>query len=82
MPVSEMVCAVVDNEVVSENVDVSVPDAVGAKVNVMVQLALAAKELPQVVVYEKSDACPPEIPTLGISSGPVPVLDSVTAEVV
>lgn len=48
-PLSEIVCGVVDRSVVSENVDFFVPAEV-LKVKVIAQLALAASELPQVVV--------------------------------
>ena len=75
VPASGMICVV---PVVELSVTVSVaaraPVAAGVKLTVIVQLAAAASDVPQVFVSAKSPALVPEISTLEIVSGPVPVL--------
>ena len=59
---------------------VRVPSAVGRKVTLMMQVALAASVVPQVVVREKSPALVPVKPMLLMVMLPVPVLRRVTVE--
>jgi len=60
-------------------VAVRLPVAVGANVTLMVQLVLAATELPHVLVWPKSPLLVPEIAMLLIVSAAFPVLLKVTA---
>jgi hypothetical protein len=58
---------------------VRVPLAEGVKVTLMVQLAPAATELPQVLVWAKSPAFVPVTDTLEIARAELPELLMVTA---
>jgi len=64
---------------VTVRVPVRVPDAVGLKVTLTLQLAPAATELPHVFVSEKSPPFVPEMATAVTVSGAVPVLLRVMA---
>lgn len=77
VPVRATVCVLFATPLllsVTVRVPVRLPGADGVKVTVIVQLALAATELPQVLVSAKS----PPIPTLLMLSARVPVFDRVT----
>ena len=54
VPVSDTFCGLLEAESVSVSVPVRVPPAVGVKVTLTVQLAPAARLLPQLLVCEKS----------------------------
>ena len=63
---------------VTATVAVRVPDAVGLNVTLIAQLAPAATELPQVLLWAKSPAFVPVTATLVMLSAAVPELDRVT----
>ena len=75
VPLNDTVCGLAAALSVNVIAPVSVPAAVGVKVTEMVQLALAAKLEPQVLVWAKL----PEAAMPLIESAPVPVLVKVTA---
>ena len=54
VPVSDTFCGLLEAESVSVSVPVRVPPAVGVKVTLTVQLAPAARLLPQLLLCEKS----------------------------
>ena len=55
------------------------PVAAGVKMTLMVQLALAATEVPQLLVWAKSAAFAPVSEIAVMERGALPVLDSVNA---
>ena len=59
-------------------VAVRLPEAAGVKVTLIVQLPLAATELPQVLVWAKSPGLVPAMVRLDIVKAAVPVLLRVT----
>ena len=64
---------------VTASVAVRVPLAVGVKVTLMVQLELAASEVPQLLVWAKSLLLAPAMAMLEILSVALPEFASVTA---
>jgi hypothetical protein len=78
VPVRLAVCGLLVALSVTVSVAVRVPAAVGVKVTLIVQLAPAASELPQLFDSAKSPGLVPVIATLAMVAGPVPVLVSVT----
>ena len=77
IPLSDTSCGLPLALSVTLRFAVRVPDTVGLKVRLNVQLAPAARELPQVVVSEKSPISAPVIPILVMLSEAVPTLVSV-----
>src|SRR5438270_12419178 len=61
VPVSDTFCGLLEAESVSVSVPVRVPPAVGVKVTLTVQLAPAARLLPQLLFCEKSPLAPIEL---------------------
>ncbi len=75
VPVSLTSCGLVDALSLTVSAPVMEPRLVGLNVTLMVQLLLAASELPQLLVCEKSPLASIE----PISSGPAPALLNLTA---
>ena len=80
VPLSATVCAVAVLEALSAMLSEAgaAPTAVGLKVTEIAQEALAASDVPQVLVCEYDPALAPPKVTLEIVSAPVPVFLSVT----
>ena len=79
MPDRLAVCGLPLAESLAVNVAVRLPGAAGVNVTFMVQLALAASELPQLLVCAKSVLLVPVKPMLEILKAALPVFESVTA---
>ena len=78
IPLSDTCCGLPEALSVTLSTALRVPLAVGLKLTLIVQLALAASELPQVCVWEKSVALVPVIAIPVIVSEVVPTFVSVT----
>src|SRR5579863_2127984 len=78
VPVSDTVCGLVGSESVTCRVAERLPDALGAKVTLMVQFVPALRLDPQVLVSVKSLCCMPVIEMLMLVSDVVPLLVRVT----
>ena len=78
MPVKLTVCGLPLALSVMASVELLSRRPVGLNVTLIVQLAPAASELPQLLVWAKSPLLPPLVAILLISKGPLPVLDKVT----
>ncbi|HMC60700.1 MAG TPA: hypothetical protein VKJ01_16035 [Candidatus Solibacter sp.] len=78
VPVSEAVCGLPAALSATETLAARVPEAVGVNVTLMLQLAAAASEAPQVFICVKSPGLVPLIVMLVMVSAAVPVLLSVT----
>ena len=80
VPVPERlaVCGVLVALSVTVSVAERVPPAVGVNVTLMVQLELAASEVPQLFVCAKSPLLVPVMAILEIFNGPLPELVSIT----
>ena len=74
MPLSATLCGLPLALSKTERVPVLVPATTGLKVTEIVQLTPALREVPQVLVWEKS----PTVPMLEMASGAPPLLVSVT----
>jgi hypothetical protein len=78
VPVSEVVCGLPGALSATERLACRDPEAVGVKTTLIVQLVATTRELPQLLVCEKSPGFVPEILMLVIVKVAFPVLLSVT----
>ena len=79
MPLRLAVCGLLLALSLTESVALRLPVAVGVKVTLMVQLELAASEVPQLLVWAKSLLLAPAMAMLEILSVALPEFASVTA---
>src|SRR5271163_4840410 len=78
VPVSETVCGLPEALSLTERAASSDPAALGVKVTLMAQLVAAARELPQLLVWEKSEGFVPVMPMLVIVNVELPGLLRIT----